>query len=331
MMKDSSVIESAADAEPAQDVETNGDEEENCRGDTSAPRWTEDMHSKLKSEAVERTTLSQKRIDYSLASSLTSQKDKNDKQGDVKAADAIEEDDEFHDTFNDNGLDINVSRMSFDLGDGIDASRVPGSLGRRSVNFHHTVERPTMPSFGGQHTPLSIITTRDHNPHRRVTTESEITYSEIKRRRMSLWKFENYELPQSTYTLLITESVLSRPFFAGIVAAGLSVMSLSIVLINEIENGTADNPLGLPAGVETEVRMAQYLGENLGGVDILNVSYVCAFNFFMYLCFVCVMCKNTKLNLQYMYISFRCDHRCSYGRGSTTGVGNHCQGYRAKQ
>ena len=26
--------------------------------------------------------------------------------------------------------------------------------------------------------------------------------------------------------------------------------------------------------------------------------------FFMYLCFVCVMCKNTKLNLQYIYISF---------------------------
>ena len=112
---------------------------------------------------------------------------------------------------------------------------------------------------------------------------------------MSLWKFEKYELPQSTYTLLITERVLSRPFFAGIVAAGLSVMSLSIVLINEIENGTANNPLGLPAGVETEVRMAQYLGENQGGVDIyINISYyVCVFNFFLYLCLcVCYVQKH---------------------------------------
>ena len=137
--------------------------------------------------------------------------------------------------------------------------------------------------------------TRDHNPHRRATAESEITYSELKRRRMSLCKFEKYELPQSTYTLLITERVLSRPFFAGIVAAGLSVMSLSIVLINEIENGTANNPLGLPAGVETEVRMAQYLGENQGGVDIyINISYyVCVFNFFLYLCLcVCYVQKH---------------------------------------
>lgn len=84
------------------------------------------------------------------------------------------------------------------------------------------------------------------------------------RSRMSVWKFHKYELPLSTYTFLITERVVSKPFCMGIVALSLSAMSLSIVLINEVNNGTADSPYGLPAGVPTEVRIAQYLGIIIG-------------------------------------------------------------------
>ena len=104
---------------------------------------------------------------------------------------------------------------------------------------------------------------RNYNSRRESNRSniSQLTESEVKRKRLSMWKFESYELPQSTYTLLISEPVLSRAFLMGIVAAVLSIMSLSIVLVSELDNGTADSPLGLPTGVPPEVRMAQYLGK----------------------------------------------------------------------
>ena len=105
---------------------------------------------------------------------------------------------------------------------------------------------------------------RNYNSRRESNRSniSQLTESEVKRKRLSMWKFESYELPQSTYTLLISEPVLSRAFLMGIVAAVLSIMSLSIVLVSELDNGTADSPLGLPTGVPPEVRMAQYLGKS---------------------------------------------------------------------
>ena len=78
----------------------------------------------------------------------------------------------------------------------------------------------------------------------------------------STWRYEEFELPQSTYTLFITENVLSLSFFAGIIATALSVSSLSIVLINELNNKTPNSPFGMPAGVNWEVRTAQYLGKS---------------------------------------------------------------------
>ena len=106
---------------------------------------------------------------------------------------------------------------------------------------------------------------RNYNSRRESNRSniSQLTESEVKRKRLSMWKFESYELPQSTYTLLISEPVLSRAFLMGIVAAVLSIMSLSIVLVSELDDGTADSPLGLPTGVPPEVRMAQYLGKIL--------------------------------------------------------------------
>jgi len=73
-----------------------------------------------------------------------------------------------------------------------------------------------------------------------------------------------YELPESTYTLMITENICSLSFLAAIVACAIAIFSLVIVLINELDNGDEDNPLGLPAGVTREVRMAQFLGVIIG-------------------------------------------------------------------
>ncbi|KAL7469751.1 hypothetical protein ACHAXS_010855 [Conticribra weissflogii] len=73
-----------------------------------------------------------------------------------------------------------------------------------------------------------------------------------------------YELPESTYTLIITENVCSLSFLAAVVACAIAMISLVIVLTNELDNGDADNPLGLPAGVNPEVRMAQFLGVVIG-------------------------------------------------------------------
>uniref|UniRef100_A0A7R9ZJ37 Uncharacterized protein n=1 Tax=Pseudictyota dubia TaxID=2749911 RepID=A0A7R9ZJ37_9STRA len=83
-------------------------------------------------------------------------------------------------------------------------------------------------------------------------------------RRRSAWKFEAHELPESTYTWLITENIASRPFVVGLVAMGLSVTSLALVLINQLGNRSDMSPYGLPAGVNVEVRIAQYIGVLIG-------------------------------------------------------------------
>ena len=71
---------------------------------------------------------------------------------------------------------------------------------------------------------------------------------------------DKFELPESTYSLLITEDILSVPFAVGLVGAALSMMCLILALINELDKGTVGNDLGLPAGANTEVRVAQFLG-----------------------------------------------------------------------
>lgn len=73
-----------------------------------------------------------------------------------------------------------------------------------------------------------------------------------------------HTVPQSTFTFLITEKILSKPFFVAIIALCLSLMSLTVVLINELGNGTAMSPYGLPAGASKEVIIAQYLGIIIG-------------------------------------------------------------------
>lgn len=57
-------------------------------------------------------------------------------------------------------------------------------------------------------------------------------------------RHDKYELPESTYTLLMTENLVSIPFATGIIAAALSMMCLGLALKNEAGNSEPGNPLG---------------------------------------------------------------------------------------
>lgn len=76
--------------------------------------------------------------------------------------------------------------------------------------------------------------------------------------------YDEYELPESSYSLLMTEKIVSVPFFTGIFSAFLSMFALILALKNELDNGEQGNFLGLPAGVPEEVRLAQYFGIFIG-------------------------------------------------------------------
>jgi hypothetical protein len=75
--------------------------------------------------------------------------------------------------------------------------------------------------------------------------------------------YDKFELPESTFTLLITHRCLSIPFFTGLVACGLALTCLILVLIDELSNSTEDNKWSLPAGVTSAVRITQFLGETI--------------------------------------------------------------------
>ena len=57
-------------------------------------------------------------------------------------------------------------------------------------------------------------------------------------------KYDEYELPESTYSLLMTEKILSIPFFTGIVSVFLSLFALVLALKNELDKGEPGNFLG---------------------------------------------------------------------------------------
>ena len=74
----------------------------------------------------------------------------------------------------------------------------------------------------------------------------------------------HYELPESLFSLIITEDICSVPFFAGMLGAALSVMCLVLVLLDEFSKKVPGNSLGLPAGLHPSVQVAQYLGVIIG-------------------------------------------------------------------
>ena len=69
-----------------------------------------------------------------------------------------------------------------------------------------------------------------------------------------------YALPESTFSLLVTHHPLSIPFCFAVFSVALSISCLCLTLVSSISNGTKGNVLGIPAGVSTTVRAAQFLG-----------------------------------------------------------------------
>ena len=76
-------------------------------------------------------------------------------------------------------------------------------------------------------------------------------------------KYDDFELPESTFTFLIAEPIISTSFGVGVVSYGMSLACLVLALCNELDNGTDDNPYGI-AEVTMNVRAVQFLGVIIG-------------------------------------------------------------------
>lgn len=70
---------------------------------------------------------------------------------------------------------------------------------------------------------------------------------------------QKYNLPESTFSMMITENILSFGFVTSIVVFLLAMTCLFMAHRNQADNGRPGNPLGLPPNVQVEVRVAQYL------------------------------------------------------------------------
>lgn len=81
-----------------------------------------------------------------------------------------------------------------------------------------------------------------------------------------------FELPQSTYSLVIASDICSIPFNSALLALGLALVCLVLTLLNELENKEPGNPWGVPAGLAPEVRFAQYLGIIIGKWEMYAIT-----------------------------------------------------------
>ena len=72
---------------------------------------------------------------------------------------------------------------------------------------------------------------------------------------------EEFELPESTFTFLITEKVFSVGFATAIITLTLSLTCLFLAFKNQKDEGGERNQLGLPPDVSKEVHATRYLGE----------------------------------------------------------------------
>lgn len=99
------------------------------------------------------------------------------------------------------------------------------------------------------------LSTRMHLIERRLDDyeEKKETFDENK-----------YALPESTFSLLVTHHPLSVPFAFGVFSMVLSISCLSLTLASAISKGVNGNALGIPAGVDGTVRVAQFLGVIVG-------------------------------------------------------------------
>ena len=72
---------------------------------------------------------------------------------------------------------------------------------------------------------------------------------------------EVFELPESTFTFLITEEVFSVGFATAIITLILSLTCLFLSFKNQKSDGGEWNELGLPPDVSKEVHATRYIGE----------------------------------------------------------------------
>mmetsp|Transcript_37653 Transcript_37653/g.69184 ORF Transcript_37653/g.69184 Transcript_37653/m.69184 type:complete len:1210 (+) Transcript_37653:238-3867(+) len=73
-----------------------------------------------------------------------------------------------------------------------------------------------------------------------------------------------YPLPESTFSLLITEPPCSIPFAYAVFSIALSITCLCLTLASSVAKGTKENRLGVPGGVTNLVIAAQFLGVLVG-------------------------------------------------------------------
>lgn len=70
---------------------------------------------------------------------------------------------------------------------------------------------------------------------------------------------QKYNLPDSTFSMMITENIVSFGFVTSVVVFLLAMTCLFMAYRNQAGQGRPGNPIGLPPNVQVEVRVAQYL------------------------------------------------------------------------
>eukprot|EP00970_Alexandrium_tamarense_P018121 scaffold13320_cov215-Alexandrium_tamarense.AAC.5 len=75
---------------------------------------------------------------------------------------------------------------------------------------------------------------------------------------------DEIQLTQSTHSFLFTEDICSLPFLFALTIVGMSYACLILALLDNLEESSSDNRLGVPVQVGYQVRTAQYLGLVIG-------------------------------------------------------------------
>lgn len=105
--------------------------------------------------------------------------------------------------------------------------------------------------------------------------------SSMHRRKEKPWKYQKFPLPESTYTFFITENILSVSAVVGVITVAISLTALAITFKYELDKAENGNPYGMPPGVVTEVRIAQFLGAVIGEYPMIISS--------LFLCSECIL------------------------------------------
>lgn len=106
--------------------------------------------------------------------------------------------------------------------------------------------------------------TRDDEGLQKRIDELELKSNEnfevedLQKRVEQLESEDEYDMPESTFTMLTIEDKISPPFLMGISTAVFMMLLLYLALNDAIAAGYRGNVFGIPAGVLPAVRMAQY-------------------------------------------------------------------------